>query len=191
MIYTHVCVSLTMFLCMHACMHACMYIYRYTYIHRHSSMHHMCVQTQSDAPTHPQVILNGGAGQGQARHAPGEIPAYLNRHKQRLALVEAQKKVRMYSHTHTHTHTLSVYACCGMYVRMCVCVCVCEYLRVYTYTLIRIYAHMQAANAALEPIAEEQRLEVLNNLQSRHREVIRLACAMCVSLWCDVCVCRV
>ena len=74
---------------------------------------------------------------------------------------------------------------------VCVCVCVCEYLRVYTYTLIRIYAHMQAANAALEPIAEEQRLEVLNNLQSRHREVIRLACAMCVSLWCDVCVCRV
>ena len=77
------------------------------------------------------------------------------------------------------------------YVCVCVYVCVCEYLRVYTYTLIRIYAHMQAANAALEPIAEEQRLEVLNNLQSRHREVIRLACAMCVSLWFDVCVCRV
>ena len=156
-------------------------------------MHHMCVQTQSDPPTHPQVILNGDAGQGQARHAPGEIPAYLNRHKQRLALVEAQKKVR------ASLRCLSVYASCGMYVRVRVCVracvrvCVCEYMRVCTYTFIRIYAHThtQAANAALEPIAEEQRLEVLNNLQSRHREVIRLACAMRVSLWCDVCVCCV
>ena len=91
-------------------------------------MHHMCVQTQSDAPTHPQVILNGDAGQGQARHAPGEIPAYLNRHKQRLALVEAQKKVRMYSHTYTHTHTHCpcMHAVVCMYV--CVCVCVCVYV---------------------------------------------------------------
>ena len=51
MIYTHVCVSLTMFLCMHACMHACIYTDIHTYID--TVLCTTCAYRHS--PTHPRT----------------------------------------------------------------------------------------------------------------------------------------